>query len=303
MEKKVSVVIPAYNKADFTVKTVESVLNQTYKNIEIIVIDDGSTDNTGERLRPYGDKIKYVYKENGGACSARNTGIRLSTGDYIAPLDCDDMYLPEKIEKSVEYLEKQPDFDFVHTPVYFIDEKDNILRVYSLRENRHIGWLAKRLIARNLICNSTALIRKSCFEDAGLFDETLFTHADWDMWLRLAEKCKVGYISAPLTLYRKSSGYILRHLEQAKREGLAVLEKAFKRNPRLSSFAKSRLISHVYFRNAVGYLKIEDLKKAKKELITAIQKNIFNLKALLLLIVMMVSGRSLVLMLRWLKLI
>lgn len=90
--KKVSVIIPAYNKADLTVKTVQSVLSQTYVNIEIIVVDDGSTDNTREKLSVYATKIKYFYKNNGGACSARNAGIRLANGRYIAFIDCDDLY-------------------------------------------------------------------------------------------------------------------------------------------------------------------------------------------------------------------
>ena len=101
--RKVSVIIPAYNKAALTVKTVESVLNQTYKNIEIIVVDDGSTDDTRRFLLPYDKEIKYIYKRNAGVCSARNVGIHLSTGEYIGLLDCDDMYLPQKIELSVEH--------------------------------------------------------------------------------------------------------------------------------------------------------------------------------------------------------
>ena len=281
--KKVSVVIPAYNAADLTVKTVESVLEQTYANIEVIVVDDGSTDNTGERLQPYAGRIKYIYKENGGACSARNLGIRMAEGDYIGFLDCDDIYLPGKIERSVDYLERRPDFGFVHTPVRFIDEEDVPLRVYALPEGRRTGRIAKRLLSRNFICNSTILARRSCFGEAGFFDEKLFTHADWDMWLRLAERYKVGYINSPLTLYRRSTNYILRHLEQSKREGLAVLEKAFRRDPGLKPYLKNRLVSNVCFRNAVGYLRINDPVRAKEELILSIRKNMFNPGALLLL--------------------
>ena len=107
--KKVSVIIPAYNKADLTVKTVQSVLSQTYVNIEIIVVDDGSTDDTKEKLLVFGDKINYIYKQNGGACSARNVGINCATGEYLALIDCDDIFYPDKISKSVECLEEKPD--------------------------------------------------------------------------------------------------------------------------------------------------------------------------------------------------
>lgn len=301
--RKVSVIIPAYNMADLTVRTVESVLKQTYENIEVIVIDDGSTDNTRERLASYTDRIKYIYKENGGACSARNMGIRLATGDYIGLLDCDDMYLPHKIEKSVNYLEKHPDFGFVHTPVYFIDENDTILRLYALPESRSTGWIVKKLLSRNFICNSTSVIRRSCFEKTGLFDEALFTHADWDISLRLAEKYKVGYISTPFTYYRKSTGYILKHLEQSKKEGLAVLQKAFERNPHLSTRLKKKLVSDVYLRNAVGYLRIGSVNEAKDKLVLSVKKCAFNLKALFLLLAVTILGKNLILILKRLKVI
>ena len=91
---KVSVVIPAYNNAEYTIETVDSILQQTHREFEIIVVDDGSTDGTREALKKYGNAIQYVYKENGGACSAMNLGISMATGDYIACLDCDDLWLP-----------------------------------------------------------------------------------------------------------------------------------------------------------------------------------------------------------------
>ena len=290
---KVSVVIPAYNKAELTVKSVESVLNQTYKNIEIIVIDDGSTDNTRQRLSTYAEKIKYVYKKNGGACSARNLGIRLSTGEYIGLLDCDDSYLPNKIELSVDFLEKHSDFGLVHNAAFFVDEKDTILRTFSHYKSQHIGWIAKRLIARNFICNSTVVVRKSCFEKVGLFDESIFTSADWDMWLRLVEQYKVGYINMPLTLYRISGSYILNHIEQSKREELKVIEKAFHRNPRLKLNFKNKIISNVHIGCAISYLLIGDFNKAKDELISSIRKNKLNATAILLLVYFMVARRSL----------
>ena len=108
--KKVSVIIPAYNKADLTVKTVESVLSQTYENIEIIVVDDGSTDDTKSKIENFGDKVHYIYKQNGGACSARNVGIKQATGDFISLIDCDDIFYPEKIVQSVECLNNNSDF-------------------------------------------------------------------------------------------------------------------------------------------------------------------------------------------------
>ncbi|MFH1846067.1 MAG: glycosyltransferase [Candidatus Omnitrophota bacterium] len=290
--KKVSVIIPAYNKAVLTVKTVESVLAQTYENIEIIVVDDGSTDNTEELLLPYAEKIKYIRKQNSGASSARNLGINNARGEYIGFIDCDDMYSSKKIEKSVEFLEKNSDIGFVHTPVYFIDDKDNILRTYYLKEAKRSGWISGQLLLRNFICNSTVVAKKTCFEKCGLFDENIFIPADWDMWLRLSEKYKAGYINEPLTLYRKSSGYVFKNLEQTKKEGLIVLDKAFKRNPDLDKDLKNRAVSNIHFYHAIGHLKVNDLEEARQELKTAVKKDQMNFRALGVLSLISLLGKK-----------
>jgi len=296
--KKVSVIIPAYNNADLTVRTVESVLRQTYKNIEIIVVDDGSTDNTKLKLVPYTGKIKYVYKKNGGACSARNLGIRLSTGEYIGFLDCDDIYLPKKIELGIDYLEKHPDFGFVHTAAYYVDEKDKILRRFSHYNSRYTGWIAKRLLPRNYICNSTPIVRKTCFKKVGIFDETIFIPADWDMWLRIAESYKVGYINTPLTLYRMSECYTLRHIEQSEKEEKIFLKNVFQRNLKLKSCFKNKFISKIYCRSAVNYLLTGDYLKAKVKLSLSIRKDKLNIVAILLLLYLIIAPKNLCLLVR-----
>lgn len=298
--KKVSVVIPAYNKAALTVKTVESVLGQTYKNIEVIVVDDGSTDDTAQRLLPYYGRIKYIHKENGGASSARNTGIQAATGEYVALLDCDDMFLPEKIERSVGHLEQRPDLGFVHTPVYFVNETGRRVRRYPFFGGGPTGWITGKLLKKNFICNSTVVTRRGCFEKAGYFDENIFTPADWDMWLRLSEHYKAGYIDAPLTLYRSSESYILNNLARSKKECMIVLEKAFQRNRGLR---KDAFYSNIYFWQALGYLRADDYRKAKEELAEAIKKNKFNLQAWSFLIAVMLFRGKLSPALKRLKLI
>jgi len=281
--RKVSVVIPAYNKANLTVKVVESVLNQTYKNIEIIVVDDGSTDNTRQLLAAYGDKIKYVYKENGGACSARNVGIELAQGEYIGLLDCDDEYLPKKIELSVEFLEKHLDFGLVYSAAQFIDDKGNILGNFSHSKSRRPGWIAKELLLRDYICNSTVVVHKGCFRKVGDFDETIFTPGDWDMWLRLAEQYKIGYIDLPLVLYRASGSYILEHIEQMKKEELLVLKKTFLRNSKTSFSLRNKAISNVYYRCALSYLIRGNFKAAREDIKLSLFYNKFKAKSIFLL--------------------
>jgi len=293
--KKVSVVIPAYNNAKATVKTVESVLNQSYKNIEIIVVDDGSTDNTAGLLKTYADsgKIKYVYKDNAGACSTRNVGIGLASGEYIGLLDCDDLYLPEKVELSVKFFDSNPDCGFVHSAAYFIDDNDKILREFSHRLSSMSKSMAKDLLLRDFICNSTVVLRKSCFDKVGLFDEEIFTPGDWDMWLRLAENYKAGYIDKPLVSYRVSSSYNLNHIDQVQKEELMVLKKRFSRNKTIGPQLQNRALSNLYYRCALSYILVGKFEEAKKELFLSIAKNKLNIISIILLVYCVLAPKKL----------
>ena len=281
--KKVSVIIPAYNNADLTIKTVKSVLTQTYENIEIIVVDDGSTDDTKNKLKLFGDGIHYIYKQNGGACSARNVGIKQATGEYIAPIDCDDIFYPEKIAKSVECLEKKSDYGFVYTDAYFINRDDNVISNHQISNRPASGWIAPRLILKNFICNSTVVIRKECFEEVGFFDETIFIPADWDMWLRVSEKYKVAYIDDKLTGYRLTDNYIASNMETAIKETVYVLNKAFVRNNRISRGLKKKCLSNVYFSYGLDYAVIQDFKKSRETLLRGVLNKPYSLRGLLFL--------------------
>ena len=245
---KVSVIIPAYNKAEYTRRTVDSVLAQTYPNVEIIVVDDGSQDQTSRVMAEYGSRINYIFKANGGACSARNEGIRRGTGEYVTFLDCDDLYCVEKIQRCVDYLEKNPPFGFVYTAAYFIDEHDEIVGLYDHPRSRE-GRISSRLILGDFICNSTVLVKKDVLHRAGFFDETIFTPADWDMWLRLSQIAQAGYIRDPLIKYRITDNYTFNRLEQARREERYVLEKFFKTCPK-KILLKNKAFSNFYMRFA-----------------------------------------------------
>ena len=278
----VSIIIPAYNKAALTVKTVESALNQSYHNIEVIVVDDGSSDNTSEHLNRFKDKIKYIYKKNAGACSARNLGLRFAKGEFVGFLDCDDLYDPKKIEACIGYLEKYPKYGFVHTAVDFIDDKGNIVGHLSHPKSRYQGWSANRLILGNYICNSTVIIKRSCLDKSGYFDETIFTPADWDLWMRLAEVTPVGYIDEALTQYRVSDNYILDRLELAESEEKIVIEKFFTRNSQHNSLFKRRVLSNLYLRYAECYFLKNNISTLKEKYALSLRYNPLNLKGILL---------------------
>ena len=284
--KKVSVIIPAYNKAEYTRRTVDSVLAQTYPDVEIVVVDDGSRDNTAAVMQQYGDRIRFIQKTNGGACSARNEGARRATGEYITFLDCDDLLVSGKIERCVQYLEQNPQFGFVYTNVYFIDDNDAVIRTYDHPRSKE-GWIAPDLVIGNFICNSSPLIKKEVLDKAGLFDESIFTPADWDMWLRLSQLAPAGYIAEPLTKYRVTDNYTFNRLDLARKEEQYMLEKFFKQST--DAVLKRRAFSNFYLRFAqCAYIKNDpagfwgDCKDALKTMP-------WNLKAYLLIGVALVA--------------
>ena len=203
MRSLVSVIIPAYNAKNYIRETVESALGQTYRNYEIIVVDDGSTDGTGEILKDYQDRIIYLRKDNGGPASARNMGIKKSRGELIAFLDADDVWLPDKLEKQVKFLEENPQIHLLFTAV--IGYEDG--RVYPVEENRLRGSIFHQLLKGNFITTSTVMVRRECLEEE-LFDEdrNLISVEDYNLWLRLSRKYVFGYLDEPTIKYRFRGG-------------------------------------------------------------------------------------------------
>jgi glycosyltransferase involved in cell wall biosynthesis len=199
---KVSVIIPTYNRGKFTVEAVKSILNQTYMNYEIIVIDDGSTDQTRELLTAFGDKLRYIYQENKGPSAARNTGILHAKGEYIAFCDSDDRFLPKKLEKQMEFIYKNPECKFLYTWYYNVNEKGEITKLRKPLSCENQEHLQYSLYTRKFtIRTSTVLLHKSCFEKAGLFNEKYWYSQDWDMWIRLAGQTQGYCLEEPLAEY------------------------------------------------------------------------------------------------------
>lgn len=199
----VSVIIPTYNRAHLIDKAIKSVLKQTYQDFEIIVVDDGSTDNTGEIVKRFPDfRIHYIcHANNMGVSEARNTGIRASRGDYIALLDSDDEFLPERLGRQVQLLEnKSSEVGVVCSWSYNIDEKGNYISKRCLPKKD--GYIYEDLLSTNLISVPTVLRRKECFNRVGLFDDLLNTQQDWDMWIRIAKYYRFALIKIPLVKYR-----------------------------------------------------------------------------------------------------
>jgi teichuronic acid biosynthesis glycosyltransferase TuaG len=200
MEEKVSVIIPTYNRPRWLPETIESALKQTYSYVEIIVVNDGSTDNTEEVLEPYIDKIKYIYKENGGPGSAVNAGIMAATGKYIARLDDDDIFLPEKVELQVRMFQQRPELGLVATDNHIIDTEGEIVETRRVLDfSKHGAFLT--LLQHCIFSQPTVMVRKECHDKVGLYRNTYAQ--DYDMWLRIARAYPVGVIHSPLAMYRR----------------------------------------------------------------------------------------------------
>lgn len=198
----VSVVIPTYNHARYVAQAIESVLNQTYPHIEIIVIDDGSTDNTAEVVRPYLERIKYIYKQNGGTSSALNYGINHSSGKYVCWLSADDMFVPEKTSKQVFLMESHASLGFCYTSFTIVDAAGNPLDAINSFYYNNPRDMVLKLMEGCFINGSSVMMLKSAVEKLGGFDETLPTAHDYDMWLRLLKNYSYGFLDEQLLKYR-----------------------------------------------------------------------------------------------------
>ncbi|MFZ2038541.1 MAG: glycosyltransferase family 2 protein [Minisyncoccia bacterium] len=196
---KVTIIIPTYNAEKYIAETIDSILNQTHKNIEIIVVDDGSTDNTKEIIKDYIENKKIIYfrKNNGGPATARNIGIKSATGDYIALLDADDIWMSDKLEKQIKFLNKN-DLDLVYTNRFFIGFKEQKEWINNFIYNKN------HLIRENFIINSSVLIKTKILRENSFGEvKRLFAVEDYDLWLKLAfKKYKFGFLQEKLTGYR-----------------------------------------------------------------------------------------------------
>lgn len=237
--KKVSVIVPVYKVEQYIAATVQSVLDQTYSDFELLIIDDGSPDQSISICQQFQDpRIQIIRQPNQGANAARNAGIRAAKGDYIAFLDGDDIWLPKKLEKHVEHLENSPDIGVSFSRSAFIDEQGNALGIYQMPRLKDIE--ISHLICRNPIGNgSAAVLRREAiaaikFEDNlhGItqdfyWDERLQGSQDLDFWFRIAIQTpwKIEGIPESLTLYRVNSAGISANLMKKQDSWEQVIEK------------------------------------------------------------------------------
>lgn len=203
--RSISIVITCYNYGEYISQCLQSIVEQTFTDFEAIIVNDGSTDDSEGKIKPFLEdkRFKYIKQENAGQANAKNTGIKNSTCEVIAFLDADDIWEPTKLEKQIK-LFREPIVGVVYSRAKYIDANSNPLDF--VLQGRYLqprsGRVTKWLIFDNFVPFSSSVVRRECFEKVGLFDESLKMGIDWDLWLRISVHYDFDYVDEPLLIYR-----------------------------------------------------------------------------------------------------
>lgn len=262
----VSIIIPNYNRRELLLKTIQSALIQTYSNIEIIIVDDFSSDGSREFIEKYAEnenKIRYFFLEqNSGANKCRNVGVSMAKGEYIAFLDSDDVWLSQKLEKQVEILENDENIGFVvcgFGETNLKGVKEGPIELKDLIKENNIGGF------------SVLMLRKSIFDKVGGLDESLPSSQDWDIYLKLLEISKGYKIKENLLYYEEQPDSISKNIERVLIGNDIVGKRAFELNNKYKLFNEKELLSYQKYYRAMRYIKFGDIKNGRKLLLESIR--------------------------------
>jgi glycosyltransferase involved in cell wall biosynthesis len=232
----VSIVIPTFNCAKYLPESVGSAVEQNFPEKEVIAVDDGSTDNTKEVLERFKDKIKYIYQENSGASSARNRAVDQSRGKYIAFLDADDIWLPGKLQKQVEFFQRQPgSVRLTYTDWEYFFEPHDLRPHWVLKIFAYEGKVTRQLFCHDFIYTPTVMIEREFLTSIGPFDSGLAIAEDYDMWLRASAVCEFRFLPEVLTAVRMRPQSLVQvsPRETRQRTWIAVRDKFLSGNAHL----------------------------------------------------------------------
>lgn len=222
MAPKVSICIPTYNRREYLRETLESVFAQTYQDYEVVIVDDGSTDGTGEMIRQAGYDVRYHWQQNAGDAAARNKLTELAKGRYLAFLDSDDLLMPDAIERLIGAIERETEPVVIYGPYLGIDEKGNVVR--KSKRKLYSGLVTKYLFQGIFIHSCGLALPKKNLEEAGGFDESLPVCSDYALWLRLSLKYRFIALSEPTFKRRRHTGNLSKRSSANRKIELNILE-------------------------------------------------------------------------------
>jgi len=227
----VSVVIATYNMGHYLPEAVRSVLAQSYLNVDVQIVDDGSTDDTPTIVRQWDahPRVRLHRQSNAGQAHAKNQGIALSRGDFIAFLDADDVWLPEKLARQMPLFTGRPEVGVVYSGYERMDGEGRPLPKGPTRMHR--GRVSGALLIENFVPFPSAVVRRERLERHGAFDETLGMGIDYDLWLRLSAHCQFDFIAEPTVRYRIWPGQMSKNYRQRYESGIRIMQRFLERNP------------------------------------------------------------------------
>ena len=282
----VSVVVAAFNRADFLPQTIDSLLCQSFKDFELIVVDDGSTDRTAELLQGYGDRVRFFRQDNRGPSAARNLGVRHARGRWIAFQDSDDLSTPDHLESLFGFVEKHPGYGMVFANGGYLKGpehgRETIVPRSRSRRVAARGVTLGDLFEEGIFRVQTSLIARSVLEAVGGFDESIRIGEDMDLAMRIWMRYSVAYLDKVVFLYRKHEGNLVGDNELRLTENIRVIEKLARESPRareiLGPARIARRTAYRYYRLAKSYWKRGEKEKARAAIRQAVSLRPFALK-------------------------
>lgn len=281
---KVSIVIPAYNARDYIAACLRSIEKQTYKNVEVIVVDDGSTDGTSDLIKQSFSQVRLFRTGNKGPAAARNLGIAQVTGEFVAFIDTDDQWRVEKLAKQVRYLKEHPGAQMVITDNHFVAPDGSLLKTTDKEKTLIEGDVVNNIFAHSEVCTPTVMVRSTVFERVGVFREELTTCEDDNLWMRIAEHSEVGLIAEPLAdiqVRPDSSSRGRQGLENLYEGNLLHLRLLKSDYPTIYRRIRKHLktkIRQIHFSYAYGAIFYGDIKKARRALSRALVQGDFSIR-------------------------
>lgn len=278
----VSVIIATFNCARYLPYALDSVFQQTYPHFEVLVIDDGSNDDTKTVMQSYLSKVTYLTQKNSGVAAARNNGVRNAKGEYISFLDADDLWEPDKLELQVRYLESHPDVAVAFGDMSSFNENGTFS--FSVQKSFPVyeGWIFERLLVNNFVMNITTMVRKSIVLELNGFDEDLRIASDYHLYLRIALRYEFGYIDKVLSHRRCHERNISNSFDKSYAANFLILEKIGQQSPEISRKPIWRdVLMQRHLQYGKGYFRANFMKCARKDFSQVLQIRPLHLNALI----------------------